>query len=78
MKKLVLAAAIIASICVGSFAQNETKQAKPKKMKAKTSKMATKSSEKAHVCTQTCHDEGHCVYAHGEKGHSCTEACKKM
>lgn len=79
MKKLVLAVAVIASVCVGAFAQNESsKQTKSKKMKTKTAKMVTKSQEKNHVCTQACHDVSHCVYAHGEKGHSCTEACKKM
>ena len=32
---------------------------------------------KKHVCTETCHKEGKCVYVHEEKGHKCDDNCKK-
>ncbi|SFC06311.1 hypothetical protein SAMN05421780_102442 [Flexibacter flexilis DSM 6793] len=80
MKNVMWSMALVASICIGAFAQNETpkQQTKSKKMKVKTAKMPVKTQEKSHVCTQACHDEGHCVYVHGEKEHNCTAACKKM
>lgn len=31
---------------------------------------------KDHLCTERCHEAGHCVMAHGEKGHECSDECK--
>jgi len=31
---------------------------------------------KDHVCSDACHEAGHCVMIHGEKGHKCSAECK--
>jgi len=69
MKKLFLAFVVIAGISISVKAQDA-----PKKDKVE----GQKTEEKAHVCTDACHKDGHCTFAHGEKGHACTDACKTM
>lgn len=67
--KISFATLILATLSLAAMAQDKKQEA----AKAKTEK---KMKKKAHVCTQTCHDSGKHVYAHGEKGHVCTSACK--
>ncbi|MVT12155.1 hypothetical protein [Chitinophaga tropicalis] len=70
ISKIFIATCILATFSLATQAQDKKKE----QPKAKTEK---KMKLKDHVCTQTCHDSGKHVYAHGEKGHTCTDACKK-
>lgn len=68
--KMFIATLMLAQLSLVTNAQDK-KQGAPK------AKMEKKAKMKEHVCTQSCHDSGKHVYAHGEKGHVCTSACKK-
>lgn len=68
--KMLAAALILSSLSLAAGAQTGKKQ----NPKTKTTKEQAK--PKDHVCTQSCHDSGKHVYAHGEKGHMCTATCK--
>lgn len=67
MKKVLIAIVILAGISFTANAQSGAKKGKALQKKVEM---------KAHVCTDACNKEGHCVFKHGEKGHPCTAACK--
>ncbi len=62
--------------CTEECKKMDMKKMDMKKMKTDGMEMK-KMGLKDHVCTDACHNAGHCVFAHGEKGHECGDECKK-